>query len=80
MGGTARPAAYMPATLLSTFGVEGGGHNFFERVYLLLGQLGNMQLVVLAVGLIAIALLLLGERVLPGRPVALGVVALAMFE
>ena len=23
------------------FGVEGGGHNFFERVYLLLGQLGE---------------------------------------
>src|SRR6187401_240944 len=37
------------------FGVEGGGHNFFERVYLLLGQLGDMQLLVLAVGLIAIA-------------------------
>jgi high affinity sulfate transporter 1 len=60
------------------FGVEGGGHNFFERVYLLLGQLGNMQLLVLAVGLIAIALLLLGERLLPGRPIALAVVALAI--
>jgi len=60
------------------FGVEGGGHNFFERLFLLLGQLGNMQSVVLAVGLIAIALLLAGERLLPGRPVALGVVALAI--
>ena len=60
------------------FGVEGGGHNFFERVFLLLGQLGHMQLAVLAVGLIAITLLLLGERLLPGRPVALGVVALAI--
>lgn len=60
------------------FGVDGGGHNFFERVYVLLGQLGNMQLVVLAVGLAAIALLLLGERLLPGRPVALAVVALAI--
>ncbi|MEJ0074424.1 MAG: SulP family inorganic anion transporter [Alphaproteobacteria bacterium] len=60
------------------FGVEGGGHNFFERVYVLLGQLGSMQLVVLAVGLIAIALLLVGERLLPGRPVALAVVALAI--
>src|SRR4051812_20705542 len=53
------------------FGVDGGGHNFFERLFLLLGQLGNTQLVVLAVGLIAIALLLLGERLFPGRPVAL---------
>ena len=34
--------------LPSLFGVAGGGHNFFERVYLLLGQLGHMQLVVLA--------------------------------
>src|SRR5262245_35994564 len=60
------------------FGVEGGGHNFFERVYLLLGQLGNMQLAVLAVGLVAIVLLLLGDRLRPGRPVALAVVALAI--
>ena len=60
------------------FGVESGGHNFFERAYLLLGQLGNMQLAVLAVGLIAIALLLLGDRLFPGRPIALAVVAIAI--
>src|SRR6188472_100748 len=65
--------------LPSLFGVAGGGHNFFERVYLLLGQLGHMQIVVFAVGAIAIALLLMGERWLPGRPVALAVVALAIF-
>ena len=60
------------------FGVEGGGHNFFERLFLLVGQLGSMQLAVLAVGLVAMALLLLGERLLPGRPVALAVVAVAI--
>ena len=65
--------------LPSLFGVAGGGHNFFERVYLLVGQLGHMQIVVLAVGATAIALLLIGERWLPGRPVALAVVALAIF-
>src|SRR6516162_5669305 len=65
--------------LPSLFGVAGGGHNFFERVYLLVGQLGHMQIVVLAVGAIAIALLLMGERWFPGRPVALAVVALAIF-
>ena len=64
--------------LPSLFGVTGGGHNFFERVYLLIGQLGHMQIVVFAVGAIAIALLLMGERWLPGRPVALAVVALAI--
>ena len=65
--------------LPSLFGVAGGGHNFFERVYLIIGQLGHMQIVVFAVGAIAIALLLMGERWLPGRPVALAVVALAIF-
>lgn len=65
--------------LPSLFGVAGGGHNFFERVYLLIEQLGHMQIVVFAVGAIAIALLLMGERWLPGRPVALAVVALAIF-
>jgi len=64
--------------LPSLFGVAGGGHNFFERVVLLAGQLGGMSFVVLAIGAIAIALLLLGERWLPGKPVALGVVALAI--
>jgi sulfate permease, SulP family len=65
--------------LPSLFGVAGGGHNFFERIFLLVGQLGHMQIVVLVVGAIAIALLLMGERWLPGRPVALAVVALAIF-
>jgi high affinity sulfate transporter 1 len=60
------------------FGVPGGGHNFFERVYILIGQLGQMQLLVFAIGAIAILLLLVGEKWLPGRPVALFVVALAI--
>jgi MFS superfamily sulfate permease-like transporter len=57
-------------------GVAGGGHNFFERVVELVMQLGQTRYLVLAVGAAAIVLLLLGERLLPGRPVALGVVAL----
>jgi high affinity sulfate transporter 1 len=64
--------------LPSLFGVAGGGHNFFERVVLLAGQLGQVHLLVLAVGLAAIALLVAGDRLLPGRPVALGVVALSI--
>ncbi|TFV80763.1 SulP family inorganic anion transporter [Bradyrhizobium frederickii] len=64
--------------LPSLFGVKGGGHNFFERAFLLAGQLGQMQLLVLAVGLVAIALIVFGERLLPGKPVALGVVVLAI--
>jgi high affinity sulfate transporter 1 len=64
--------------LPSLLGVAGGGHNFFERVVLLVGQLSQMQYFVLAVGGIAIMLLVFGERLLPGKPVALGVVALAI--
>jgi high affinity sulfate transporter 1 len=64
--------------LPSLLGVAGGGHNFFERAFILVGQLGQMHYLVLAVGAIAIALLLLGERWLPGRPVALVVVVLSI--
>ncbi len=59
-------------------GVPGGGHNFLERLSVLAGQLGEAQLPVLAIGFAAIVLLLLGERWFPGRPVALGVVVLAI--
>jgi SulP family sulfate permease len=61
--------------LPSLLGVSGGGHNFFERVVLLAGQLDQTKLLVLAIGIIAIVLLLLGERWLPGRPIALVLVA-----
>src|SRR5262249_27547696 len=64
--------------LPSLFGVAGGGHNFFERAALLAGQLGQMQYLVLAVGIVAILLLVLGERIFPAKPVGLVVVALAI--
>ena len=64
--------------LPSLLGVVGGGHNFFERAVLLAGQLGQTDYLVLALGIIAIMLLVLGERMLPGRPVALAVVALSI--
>src|SRR6516162_4173483 len=59
------------------FGVRGGGDHFFERAWTLAGQLGETNVAVLGMGLAALALLLLGEKFLPGRPVALLVVALA---
>jgi high affinity sulfate transporter 1 len=60
------------------FGVKGGGESFFERAAILAGQLPETNLPVLAFGLAAIVLLLLGERFLPGRPVALAVVAVSI--
>ena len=56
------------------FGVKGGGEHFFERVGTLAGQLPDTNLVVLGFGLVAIALLVAGEKLIPSRPVALLVV------
>ncbi len=53
------------------FGVPGGGEHFFQKVWILLGQLGSTNIVVFGFGLAALAFLLLGEKFLPGRPVAL---------
>src|SRR5262245_10777975 len=64
--------------LPSLMGVPGGGHNFFERAVLFAGQLGQTRPLVIAIGVAAIALLLVGERLLPGKPVALVVVALSI--
>ena len=60
------------------FGVTGGGEHFFERIVILWGQLPETNFVVLAFGVIALALLLLGEKFLPGRPVALLVVVVSI--
>src|SRR5262245_5029055 len=59
-------------------GVRGGGDDFVERVCQLVRQAPGTNLLTLAVGVGAILALLLGERLLPGRPVALGVVLLAL--
>ncbi|SEB19143.1 SulP family inorganic anion transporter [Variovorax sp. YR216] len=56
------------------FGVKGGGEDFFERLFILGGQIPQTNLAVLAFGLVALVLLLLAEKFLPGRPAALFVV------
>src|SRR5437868_7552543 len=56
------------------FGVKGGGESFFERLVILGGQIPETNLAVLAFGLVALILLLLAEKYLPGRPAALFVV------
>ncbi|MGY2805249.1 SulP family inorganic anion transporter [Bradyrhizobium sp. USDA 4506] len=64
--------------LPSLFGVAGGGHNFFDRVIKLAGQLGDTRPLVLGFGVTATVLLLLGEKRLPGKPIGLAVVALSI--
>src|SRR5262245_43254668 len=60
------------------FGVPGGGDDFFERVGQLVRQVPDTHLLTLALGAGATLALVLGEKFLPGRPVALGVVLLAL--
>ena len=60
------------------FGVEGGGEHFFNRIAVLAGQLPDTNRAVLLFGLAALGLILAGEKLLPGRPVTLGIVALAI--
>ena len=68
----------MMTQLPSLFGVAGGGHNFFDRTVRLAGQLGDISLLVVTIGLASLLLLLAGERFLPGKPVGLIVVALSI--
>ena len=79
LGFKAGAALSIAATQLpALFGVPGGGANFFVRVFTVCTQLGHLSPVTTAVGLAALALLLFGETLLPGRPVALMVVALSI--
>jgi high affinity sulfate transporter 1 len=64
--------------LPALFGVPGGGGRFFARLYTVATQLGGLNVAATVVGFAAIALLLAGDRLLPGRPVALGVVVLSI--
>jgi high affinity sulfate transporter 1 len=59
------------------FGIPVNGDNFFERITSLVQQLGNTNPAIFMLGASALLLLLAGERLFPGRPVALVVVALS---
>jgi SulP family sulfate permease len=60
------------------FGVRTGGSNFFSRVLQLARHLGQTNLPTVAIGAGALALMILGEWLLPRRPVALFVVVLSI--
>ncbi len=59
------------------FGVNGGGDNFFERLIVILQQLDNLNIMVISLGAGSLLLLLVGDRLFPGRPVALVVVIIS---
>lgn len=59
-------------------GVEGGHGSFFEKTWALLGQLGDIDPLTLAVGLASLAALVLVRRTMPFLPGSLVVVLLAI--
>jgi SulP family sulfate permease len=60
------------------FGIKGGGDNFFERFVTIFQQLPQTSMPVFIFGISAIAILLAGEKLLPGRPVAIVVVIVSI--
>jgi high affinity sulfate transporter 1 len=58
-------------------GIPGGGHNFIERIIAIASQFLQAHPLVATIGLANLALLWLGEKFLPNRPIALFVVILS---
>jgi len=60
------------------FGVPGGGESFINRLTTLIGQLADTNIYVLVFGIVAIVLLVAGDKLLPGKPVAIVVVSISV--
>jgi high affinity sulfate transporter 1 len=60
------------------FGVNGGGENFLERTITLFQQLPETNTTVLIFGIVAIIILIFGEKIAPGKPVAILIVILSI--
>ncbi|MCI0744106.1 MAG: SulP family inorganic anion transporter [Verrucomicrobia subdivision 3 bacterium] len=69
-------ALYLASTQLpKLFGIHGSHGNFWERSWTFITHLGDTSLMSLALGVGALAILILGKKFLPNRPVAIFVVA-----
>ncbi len=60
------------------FGVKGGGENFLDRIFTIFQQLPVTNMAILFFGLIAIIILILGEKKMPGKPVAIIIVIISI--
>ena len=60
------------------FGLQGGGGNFLEQTKMLINQLPETNYSVLLFGILAIAALIIGEKFLHGRPVAIIIVIVSI--
>jgi len=76
VGFKAGVALHLASTQLpKLFGISGAHGDFWERMGYFFAHLGEMHVAALELGLAALAVLLLGKLLLPGRPVSLFVVA-----
>lgn len=53
------------------FGIKGGGENFIDRIIAIAQQLSEINGIVFVFGIAAIVILIIGEKMAPGKPVAL---------
>ena len=60
------------------FGVKGGGENFLERIIILFQHLPYTNTAVLLFGITAIIILIAGEKMLPGKPIAILIVTVSI--
>jgi len=60
------------------FGVKGGGENFIDRIMTLFYQLPDINTSVFIFGIVAIVILIIGEKKAPGRPVAIFIVIVSI--
>jgi sulfate permease, SulP family len=68
----------MSTQLPKLFGVEGGGSNFFTRIWTLLEHIDKTNITVLVFGIVAMGFLIAGDIFFKGRPVSLVVVVAAI--
>jgi sulfate permease, SulP family len=68
----------MLTQLPKMFGVPGGGNDFFSRVGTLTHQLPETNIHVLIFGILAFALILTGEKLFHGKPIAIFVVVISI--
>lgn len=72
-------ALHLASTQLpKLFGIKGGHGDFWERIFDFVGHIGETNLTSLMLGCAALALLVLSKKLLPQKPVALGVLIIGI--
>lgn len=60
------------------FGLNGGGENFLDRIIIFFHQIPEIKTAVLIFGIVAVLILTIGEKMAPGKPVALVILILSI--